>query len=77
MTNEITEHLGQAPWGHGYHLPVRLAWRGPCQTAIMGTPGTTGDAGWSTVPCESRRQLEQVARDYPQARMPAWTRLGV
>jgi hypothetical protein len=61
----------------GFFLPVRLAFDAAGGWVIAGTPGSHGDAGWSTVECVSRRELESVAADYPQARMPCWTRIGL
>jgi hypothetical protein len=62
---------------YGYHLPVRLARDGDGAIVIAGTAGSSGDAGWSTIELGSRLALEHLAREYPQARMPAWTRLGL
>jgi hypothetical protein len=58
-------------------LPVRLARATDGSLAIAGEPGSTGDAGWSMIECESRGEIEAVARSYPQARMPCWARMGL
>ena len=80
MANEFGNEFGKFGKSRagflGMHLPVRLQWKDTLWV-IAGTPGATGDAGWSTVECTSRKEIERLAAEYPQARMPAWTRMGL
>lgn len=66
----------------GFELPVRLAFvtatRGgshPAETVIAGSPGSSGDAGWTIVACVDLAHARRVMAEYPQARMPCWRRL--
>lgn len=61
-------------------LPCRMAFvvRGNLHTTVVaGTPGSHGDAGWAVVVCVDDADRERVAREYPEARMPCWNRLGL
>ena len=59
-----------------YELPVRVQFGRNNEIVIAGTPGASGEAGWSVVGCASRDAAVVLMAAYPTARMPCWLRIG-
>lgn len=58
-----------------YPLPVRLSWIRAGKTVIAGTPGSYGDAGWTTMYCASAEHRASIMARFPAARMRGWWRI--
>ena len=70
-----TTQTKEATMATKYQLPVRVQFALDNSIVIAGTPGSTGEAGWSVVEFESRDRALHFMAERPQARMPCWGRI--
>lgn len=58
-----------------FQLPVRCVFDSNRNPVIAGSAVSHGDAGWSVVSCADRTDALSLMQQYPQARMPCWSRI--